>query len=365
MKTRTMLFILTLFVICACSQAPEEKGTGFLTLNISHSTSLKAGIEIEDFILRISNGYSEVLKGRIGDLPAEIALPVGMYTVEAYSMEFDAPQFEMPFYSGSVTVEIEADVKKVASLVCSLGNAGIKVMWSDDFSKLFETYYAQIDGNEGYLTYYPPAHQLSTGDKTGYFLPGTVSVSIMADGQNIYGGSFVLFAGDMVTATLKPKIEENPSGSMTIKIIIDETVNNREVEIIFDPNDTRNQNSDNSQTNPYNIAQAIDSERQNKETGVWVTGYIVGSIYSTADFIFVNPDNWRNTNIALADDISETDSYKVIFVELSSANYRNNLSLVGNENYLERLHRKVLIKGNLRTYQSRAGLRDLTGFSFP
>ena len=354
MKTRSMLLILSLFVICACSKAPEEKGTGYLTLNISQSTSLKAGIEIEDFTLRINNGNVEVLKERIGDLSEEIALPAGTYTIEAYSVEFSYPKFGTPLYSGKTTVDIEAGETKEASLVCALGNAGIKVVWSDEFS-IFSTYYAQIDCIEGYLTYYP-----SSGEQTGYFLPGTVSISIMADGQNIYGGTITLAAGDMVTASLKLKVEEKPlDGGLSIIISIDETVNNRNVEIIFDPNDTDtgNQNSDdNSQTNPYNIAQAIGRQGEN---GVWVTGYIVGSKPSTSsDFDFVN-GVWQTGNIVLADDISETNEYNVIFVELEYAAYRNPLNLDKNPS---NIHRKVLIKGNLRSYFTarHAGLRNLT-----
>ena len=349
MKTKILLFILSFFVMYSCS-APEEKGTGYLTLNINHSASLKADLKVENMILRISNGRADVLKERISSLPAEIALPVGVYTIEAYSMDFSDPKFEIPFYSGKTTVEIEAGETKEASLVCSQGNAGIKVVWSDDFSILYSTYHAQIDCNEGYL------HYSSAEERTGYFLPGTVSIIIQADGFTIHGGTITLAARDMITATLQPKnTNTTQSGNFSIDITIDETVNEREVTVIVDPDNPL----PNSETNPYNVARAI--ERQT-ETGVWVTGYIVGSKPSSG-YDFVN-GAWLATNIVLADDIGETNDRNVIFVELGSATgqYRTNLNLVDNSG---NLHRKVLLKGNLREYQSRAGLRDLTGgFSF-
>ena len=350
MKTRTMLLILSLFVICACSQAPEEKGTGYLTLNISQSTSLKAaGIEIENFTIRISNGNAEVLKLRVGDMSDEIALSAGTYTIEAYSAEFSDPKFETPLYSGKTTVDIEAGETNEASLVCALGNAGIKVVWSDEFS-IFSTYYAQIDCNEGHLTYYPPSNDLSTGDKTGYFLPGTVSVFIMADGQNIYGGTITMAAGDIVTAALKLKIEEKPSeGGLSIKISIDETVNNRNVEIVFDPNDTGNQNSgDNSQTNPYTVAEGIAKQNQG-ENGVWVMGYIVAA--NTAQNFTTG--STQASVLVLADDAAETNYTKTILVQLQSGSKPRELNL---PEHPDNLFQKVAIQGNLATYSSRSGL---------
>ena len=344
MKKIVILLILPLLALFACSETPEEKGTGYLTLNISPGTGLKADVEIADFILRINDGRADVMKQRIGDLLTEIALPAGTYTIEAYSVDFNEPKFEMLVYSGKTTVEIEAGETKEALLVCSQGNAGIKVVWASLFSTLYSTFQAQIYCDEGYLNY------SSAETRTGYFLPGAVTITILADGKNIHGGTVTLAARDMVTLNLHPNFE--PSGGLSVNISIDETVNNREFELIIDMEDVNN-----SETKPYNIAQAI--ARQG-ESGVWVTGYIVGS-KPTSGYDFVT-GTWIATNIVLADDIAETSDTKVIFVELGSGAYRTNLNLVDHADFL---HRKVLLKGNLLAYQSRAGLRSLTGgFSF-
>ena len=349
MEKRILVFILTLFMVSACSkrETPEDKGTGYLTLNITNgSTSLKAGVEITDFTLRISDGYAEVLKERIGDLPEQIALSAGVYAIEACSADFSEPRFDMPFYSGKTTVEIEAGETKEASLICAQGNAGIKVVWSKDFPILYGTYQAQINCNEGYLTYSP------TEERTGYFLPGTVSISIMADGLTINGGTITLAAKDMVTATLRPK--EMPSGSLTVEITVDDSVNPREVEVIVDPDsDFTGENSD---TNPYNITQAITRQG---ETAVWIRGYIVGSNPSTTStYDFRNPATWQATNIVLADGTGVTDSNKCIFVSLpSSGAARTNLNLISHP---ENLNHRLTIKGNLGTYLSRNGLTNVS-----
>ena len=351
MKKNVILLIFALITICACTKKETpEKGTGNLTLNISQATSLKSSVETADFILRISDGNTDRVRGRIGDLPSQIALPVGTYTVEAYSMEYYEPKFEMPFYSGKIIVDIEADQTKEALLICSQGNAGIKVVWSNDFSTVFTSYQAQIKCDQGYL------HYSSDETRTGYFLPGTVSISILADGKTILGGTVQLAAKDMVTATLKPLMDNN-TGYLNIIISIDESVNEREIEIIVDQDYLESE--PNSETNPYTVEKAIENQGEN---AVWVVGYIVGSKPSSG-YDFVDPLNWQTTNIVLADDITETDDNNVIFVELgtTTSTYRINLNLVDNNI----LHRKVLLKGNLLVYQSRSGLRNLTGgYSF-
>jgi hypothetical protein len=275
MYKRVLLFILPIFVLFACSvEETPEKETGYLTLNVSQGIGTKSGVEIADFILRISDGQVEMLKERISELPEQISLPVGTYTVEAYSADFSEPKFETPVYSGKTTVEIVANVSREVSLICSQSNAGVRVVWSSDFPLLYGTYQAKIHCDAGYLNY------TSTETRTGYFLPGTVSISILADGLTINGGTFTLAAKDMVTANLRPKY--SPSGNLYIDIEIDETVNERDIEIIIDTDDVIE--FPNSETNPYNIAQAIAKQG---ETAVWISGYIVGAKpATTSDYNF-------------------------------------------------------------------------------
>ena len=341
MNRQILFFILFLFVVSACSkkETPDEKGTGYLTLNISQESSLKADVEIEDFILRISDNQSaEILNERIGDLPALIVLPVGHYTIEAYSVVFSGPKFETPRYSGSVGVDIEAGETKGISLVCTQSNAGIKLVWGSGFSAAYSTYQAQITCDAGYLTY------SSSESRTGYFLPGTVTITIMADGQTINGGTVILAARDMVTVTLQPK--EMPSGNLSIDFSIDETVNNREVEIIVDPEYT----GANSETNPYSVAQALTRP---DETAVWVVGYIVGA-RTTGGW-----SSTTQTNIVIADVPGETDLAKTMAIQLPTGTIREALNVVDNPALI---NKKILLKCNLVDYFGR-GLQNISSYS--
>ena len=328
--------------MCACSkkETPYEKGVGYLTLNISKDASLKADVAIEDFILRIIDSQStEILSEYIGDLPDLIVLPIGNYTIEAYSITFSEPMFDTPRYSGETNVAIIADETTEASLVCSQSNAGVNVVWSDAFSDSFSNYEAQIISDEGYLTY------SSTEMRTGYFLPGTVIIFITADGQTINGGSITLAAKDMVTITLLPK--ESTSGSLSLDITIDETVNNREIELIIDPE----YSGENSETNPYSVAQALVRP---DETGVWVVGYIVGARTT---------GGWSTTttsNIVIADAEGETDLAKTMAVQLPAGALRDELNVVDNPSNIDR---KILLCGNLVNYFGR-GLQNVSSYSF-
>ena len=344
MKKQALLFVLSFFVIWGCSdKTSEEKGSGYLSLNISQSTGLKSDIQPEDFILRISdNSGVEVLSGRIGDLSEQIALPVGSYTIEAFSVVFSEPKFDTPCYSGKTEVEIVAGETNEAALVCAQSNAGIKIVWSDEFGDLYQTYQAEIRCETGYLTY------SSTETRTGYFLPGNVSLNISADGKALNGGTITLSAKDLLTITLRPK--ESPTGVLSVEIIIDDSVNEREIEITPEPS------VENSESNPYSVADAISKQG---ETNVWVTGYIVGSKPSSGwDFI---EGAWQASNIVLADVATETVDTKCIPVALpSSGAIRESLNLLIHP---EMLHQKITIRGDLAAYFSRPGLREIKAYS--
>ena len=340
---RQVFFLIFLVLACSDTEQQRENASGYLLLNIVRNVSLKAEVDTQEFILRVSSARSEVFKERIGALPAQITLPVSSYIVEVYSMDFAEPRFEAPFYYGRTIVEVEPDTENEAMIVCAQGNAGVKIVWSNDFSDAFSTYQAHISCTHGYLNY------SATEIRTGYFLPGSITISIMADGQTINAGTMSLSAQDMITVNLHPN--SSLSGNLALAMAFDNTLNEREVDIIISPI------APNSETNPYTVAQAI--ERQG-EDDVWVSGFIVGSKPSVG-YDFVN-GQWQNTNIVIADDIFETNEHNVVFVELSTAALRNNIGITGGNNH-ERLHRQVVIKGNLRTYQSRAGLRNITDYS--
>jgi hypothetical protein len=347
MKKYVFLIIVSLFVLRACSEKEKniEKGTGYLALNIDRSRELKTDLQIEEFTLLISTeSGTVVVSEKIKNLPEQIALPVDRYTVRIFSVDFLEPKFDLPCYSGETEIEIIAGQTQNVSLICTQSNAGIKVLWSPEFAERYQTYQAELFSGTERLVY------SASETRTGYFLPGKVEVYIHADGRQMYGGVIALNAGDLVNLSLRPV--ENLSGMLSIQITVDETANTRDVEMILEPS------AANSQENPYSVAEAITLT----EDGVWVEGYIVGSKPS-ASWDFTDSDLWQSSNIIVADATTETDRTKCMPVELGAASstVRINLNLSDNPG---NLGKKIIIKGDLKTYYSQPGLRNISAWSF-
>jgi hypothetical protein len=331
-----------LLLTCSCANTPDSEthATGYLSLNI-HNAGTKSEMEIIDFTLRINDQTGvKVVESVISDLPELIELPVDQYEIAVFSAPFSEPKFETPCYSGKTNVAIVAGSTQEASLTCSLSNAGVRILWSDEFVAAYHTYQVELSGSSGYLTY------SSSETRTGYFEPGVVSLVVTADGIPLNRVSITLAAKDMVNITLRPTIVS--TGSLSVQVDIDETVNEKDIDIR--PNE-------NSRENPYVVADAIGYQGQND---VWVIGYIVGAKPSSG-WVFTNSAMWLATNIVLADDASETDDLKCLPVELPTGAIRTALSLLSNPTLL---YRQIVVKGNLATYYSRPGLRSTSAYSF-
>ncbi|MFA7493711.1 MAG: fimbrillin family protein [Proteiniphilum sp.] len=108
-----------------------------------------------------------------------------------------------------------------------------------------------------------------------------------------------------------------------------------------------------SKRSPYTVSEA--QEHQGKAS-VWVEGYIVGSFDGSINKFIPGTTGAKNTNLALADNQDETDTDKMIPVELpSSGTIREALNLVSKP---ENFNKKVKIKGNLIEYYGAPGLKS-------
>lgn len=108
-----------------------------------------------------------------------------------------------------------------------------------------------------------------------------------------------------------------------------------------------------TKTNPYTVAEA---QANQGKTDVWVEGFIVGSFTGTSMGSFT-PDisEASNSNLALADNQNETETSRIIPVQLPAGSIRNALNLRDNP---ENKNVKVMIKGELGAYFSAPGLRN-------
>ncbi|WP_100401548.1 endonuclease [Bacillus sp. FJAT-42315] len=90
-----------------------------------------------------------------------------------------------------------------------------------------------------------------------------------------------------------------------------------------------------------------------------VRGYIVGFVKGTTS-VTRTPDEFGDTNIAIADTAEETDTNKMIYVQLPSGELRNNWNLKTNPQLLDT---QVDITGALTAYYSHPGLKSTTSIT--
>lgn len=116
---------------------------------------------------------------------------------------------------------------------------------------------------------------------------------------------------------------------------------------------------DGTQAKPYTVAQA--KAKQN-ETAKWVSGYIVGYIYTTTSpYVYTySATGASTTNMLIADSPTETADGNCVPVQLPIGAIRDALNLStkpGN------LGKKVSVKGDLLAYFSVPGVKTLTAYT--
>ncbi len=116
---------------------------------------------------------------------------------------------------------------------------------------------------------------------------------------------------------------------------------------------------DGTQALPYTVAQA--KAKQN-ETAKWVTGYIVGYIYTTTSpYVYTYSASGASaTNLLIADSPTETIDGNCVPVQLPAGSIRDALSLALNPT---NLGKKTSIKGDLLSYFSVPGVKTLTAYT--
>lgn len=118
---------------------------------------------------------------------------------------------------------------------------------------------------------------------------------------------------------------------------------------------------DGSITSPYNVADVIvfnpTSTSTAVKSNVYVKGFIIGAVDGTTGVLkSVSESNSIDTNLAIADDPTETENYCT--VQLPSGDIRNALK-TKNQTYNIGVA-QVLVKGNIKKYCGKPGVKDLS-----
>ena len=190
------LIFSTLFAMSSCSSMSEKfenelpadaMGTMKLTSPIVSMES--RAVSASNFIVRILQGNSVVAQySSYAKMPEIITLPVGEYSVEAYSPNLKDAAWDSPYYYGVETFAIQKNqLTEVSTLICYFSNIKVTIGYSEDlFAMLGSDVKVTVSIANGKLEYLP-----TNPDAAGYFKAVDAENTLVAvltgtiDGQNI------------------------------------------------------------------------------------------------------------------------------------------------------------------------------------
>ncbi len=149
---------------------PQE--TGFLTLDISAGSTaevetkaedLAKGVNKDEFPLVISavdfeykqeyESFSEFKEETDGT----IELPIGKYEIEVHSPGEFADEMDVPYFGGTEDVEITTGITKPTTVVCSIQNTQIAMVFSPDFIEFYSEWTITVTDGKSHTKIYTKA----------------------------------------------------------------------------------------------------------------------------------------------------------------------------------------------------------------
>lgn len=188
-------------------------------------------------------------------------------------------------------------------------------------------------------------------DNKGNIIPVTTSSYAKFASQKLPKGAFNLKA---IVAWYKDQAAKDGNFQMSVQQFSDIV----KVSDTFEGSTGGETTGQGTKEDPYTVDDAIISQGK---TAVWIEGYIIGSVNTTA-----NPFENQyaapfvtNSNLILAGSATEKDESKMLMVQLPTGAIRDALNLVNNDS---NLGKQVKLQGNLETYFSKPGIKSVTDY---
>ncbi|MCQ2143364.1 MAG: DUF4493 domain-containing protein [Bacteroidales bacterium] len=371
-----MIFLLGLMaaaapaLFCSCEWIDSpDSGDGEIRLHFIDNDVIatRASAEIpdtNDFMLTIRNAEGGTLyEGAYGASPESLAASAGTYTVKVVSRRFTAPEFSAPVYGDEQLVVVPAGGKADVELTCRQMNCGIKLSVGPSFLTSYPkgVLFVQSDNSHKLMYAY-------TEKRIAYFDPGTVSVVLSDAGTTRTLLSRSLMSQEILSLAVIAGSGSDGSGSGSegspddtgwgLSISVDTTRNWSSSSYIIGSGEVIDNAKGRSSDNAYTVAGAKENIG---ETGVWVSGYIVGGdMTSSASGMKTEGPFSSATNIAIAGRSSVTDKQSCLSVQLPSGAVREALNLVAHP---ENMGKRLLIKGDIvSAYYGIPGIKNPTEF---
>lgn len=150
---RNIFYLLFVILLSACQQeefSPQEETLGYLSIDnisveVKNMNYVSTKAEDADFYVKIDgNGQTHIYAP--GEVPREIALDAGNYTVSVYN--YETYQEGKPLYSTETSVTITAGEINYISIQVPLQNVGIRLVLPDNFEDYFTYTFSVTQGEQ-------------------------------------------------------------------------------------------------------------------------------------------------------------------------------------------------------------------------
>lgn len=145
------------------SKEKDTRAQGVAELSVAikkpySMTRAEGEISAADFPVTIqgTGEVADIVKefAKASELPQEIALPVGTYTVTAHTPGELQKQMTSPYYGGQKEMVITQGITTETKVTCKMKNSRIQVNYGDDFKQNFSEWTMTVeDGTENALAY--------------------------------------------------------------------------------------------------------------------------------------------------------------------------------------------------------------------
>ena len=236
-----------------CKKEVKTDGIGILEMKVSTSSAdylTKAtNSDIKEFVISITreaDGWTRTYP-RYADMPQQLNLGSGNYTVTASSLYQEPAAWNQPIYSGSANFSIKAGELTPVSIVCSLSNMKVTIVPSDNFNEEVSSYTVTVtnaasweaaDVADKTLSWVKSDEQddIAAG-KAGYFTVAPLLVkvdgyrSIDPDGNNECHAELVI---NSVAARdhHEIKLDARVTGQAGFQLVIDDSLTEKQDDVL-------------------------------------------------------------------------------------------------------------------------------------
>ena len=243
-KTVYAIMIIAAAVLCSCKKAKPEGGTGTLQIKVSAGgeyITKSTNSDIKEFVIAIerpADGWSRVYP-RYADMPVNVELGSGAYTVTASSLYTLDAAWDQPIYRGTTGFTINAGEMTPVSLVCTLANMKVTIVPTENFKAELTEFDVKVTNAatwtaavEGVNTLVWHAEEIDRGDAS-YFTVAPLQVQVSGKRAIDQSEASAVMTISKVAARDHHIIhlDARVTGEAQFELVIDDTVNEKDDEV--------------------------------------------------------------------------------------------------------------------------------------